>query len=84
MLYCKTMENIILYCLSFVICSILHHTLEKVVSLLNRFLLIPSKHLFVNETFEFFFVKNFSFKNAFHLTKVKKFKFLKIDFRIKC
>ena len=58
--------------------------LEKVVNLLNRFLFIPCKHLFVIEIFELFLVKNLNFKNAFHLTKVKKLKFLKIDFKIKC
>jgi hypothetical protein len=57
--------------------------LEKVVSLFNRFLFTPSKHLFVRETFEFFWIKRFKFKKAFHRTKVKKLKFFKIDLKIK-
>jgi len=46
--------------------------LEKVVNLLNRFLCIPFKHLFVIETFELFFVKNLNFKNAFYFINLKK------------
>lgn len=58
--------------------------LEKVVNLFSRFLFILFKHLLIIETFELFCVKNFSFRKAFHLIKVKKLKFLKIAFKIKC
>jgi len=57
--------------------------LEKGVNLLNFLLFIVFKHLADRETGEFFLARPLNFKNAFHLTKIKKLKLLKIDFKTK-
>jgi hypothetical protein len=58
--------------------------LEKEVEEFSRFLFIVYKHLLVTEILEFALDKVLNFKNAFHLSKLKKLKFLNMDFNINC
>lgn len=64
--------------------SFIKTCLEKDVEQLRRFLFIVYKHLFDMDTFEYFIETFLSFKKAFHRNKLKKLKFLKIDFNINC
>ena len=58
--------------------------LEKEVKKLIRDLLIVFKQIFDIDILEFFFDKFFNFKKAFHLNKLKKLRFLNINFKINC
>lgn len=57
---------------------------ENPVNLLNRFLFIVAKHLFIVDIFEFFSDKTFNFKKAFQRIRAKILKFFIIDFKTKC